>query len=85
MISGNHQPLIEKLQVNRKISSVTDLLEIDDSEWKKILTETGIPSFIKGNNEEEKAKKYSELIQNTLNAAYPTQKIAAMLNKMSFL
>jgi hypothetical protein len=81
LISGDHQPLIEELQNKKQIASVTDLLKMDSKEWENIISKTGVPSFIKGNDEQEKAKNYAEQLQNTISAVYPTQKIAAMLAK----
>ena len=46
VLSANHQPLIEELQVNRRISSVTQLIGLENKEWKKIIAKTGVPEFI---------------------------------------
>lgn len=79
LISGSHLPLVTELQLTRKISDVTELLDLDEKGWKSIIDKTGIPSFIKGDNDAVRAQNYTALLQNTLNAAYPTQKIAAMV------
>ncbi len=81
IISGNHQPLIEELQVERKISTVTQLMDLEDDELKEIVKKTGVPEFITGENEEEKINSYANQIQTLLNAAYPTKKIALMVKK----
>jgi hypothetical protein len=81
LISGNHNPLIKELQVNRKISTATQLLEIQPADWETILGKTGIPEFIKGNSDTERKQIYAGQIQNVLNAAFPTQKIALMLDR----
>ncbi len=81
LIGGGNQPLLEELQVNRKFTSATQLLELDSDTWKEIFTKTGIPDFIKANTEDERIKIYTDQFQTVLNAAFPTQKIALMLKK----
>ncbi|MBK8413034.1 MAG: hypothetical protein IPL22_00135 [Bacteroidetes bacterium] len=79
IISGNHQPLMEALQVTGKLSSVNQLIALGDNEWKEIIKKSGVPEFIKGENEGERIAAYANQMQTFLNAAYPTQKIALML------
>ncbi|MBK6642990.1 MAG: hypothetical protein IPG39_18065 [Bacteroidetes bacterium] len=81
IISGNHQPLMEALQVTGKLSSVNQLIALGDNEWKEIIKKSGVPEFIKGENEGERIAAYANQMQTFLNAAYPTQKIALMLKK----
>jgi len=81
IISGRHQPLMAELQVKRKISSVIELVDLSEKDWKEIIAKTGVPEFIKGSTEEEKIDSYAKQMQSMLNAAYPTQKIASMLKK----
>ena len=79
IITGNYQPLIEDLQVTRKISSVADLFAIEDRNWQEIITKTGIPAFITGAGDEEKTDAYCMQIRAFLNAAFPSMKIAKMV------
>jgi hypothetical protein len=81
IISSNHPPLMEELQVARKIASVTALIEFDDEEWKAIITKTGVPPYIRAGNTADGIAEYATQIQSFLHAAYPTQKVAAMLKK----
>lgn len=82
IISGSYQPLMEELKIKRKLLLVTDLLEYKNRDWQEIILKTGVPQYIKGENEEEKNSKYKYQIQTFLNAAYPTQKIVTMLKNM---
>jgi hypothetical protein len=79
IIGGSHQPLINELQVNRKISSVTELISLGENDWRKIISKTGVPDLIAGETVEEKTTAYVNYVQSFLNAAYPTQKIAVMV------
>jgi hypothetical protein len=81
VLSGNHLPLMEELQVNCKISSASDLVALEENEWKEIIKKTGVPDFVEGKNDDEKVINYANQVQSLINAAYPTQKIAVMLGK----
>ncbi|CAN5241687.1 hypothetical protein BH23BAC2_BH23BAC2_15780 [soil metagenome] len=78
-LGGSYLPMVEELQKNRKVKSVTDLLKIKDEEWNTIVSKTGTPKNVPGKTVEEKTNNYRKGIQNRLNAAYPTQKVALML------
>ncbi len=54
IISAGHQPLMQELQVNRKISSVTELVSIEETTWKEIISKSGVPEFIKGKDQDER-------------------------------
>jgi hypothetical protein len=81
MLTGNHQALVEELHVNRKITSVHQLMELENDEWQAIFENTGVPDFIAGVDDKEKVNNYTELIQGLLNAVFPTQRIAKMVEK----
>ena len=81
ILTGNHLPLIQALQGNNKITSVTQLLEYSDEKWNELVGKTGVPEYISGNDKEEKKINYVGQLQSFVNAAYPTQKIALMLAK----
>ncbi|MCP4401896.1 MAG: hypothetical protein GY801_31925, partial [bacterium] len=84
LLSGNHQPLVKELQVDRNLTTTHQLLELSTAAWRKILKKTGVPEHIPGKDEAEKANRYTEQIQNMLHAAYPTQKIALMVKSREF-
>ncbi len=79
LLSGNHQPMIKELQVGRKLTSVTQLIDIKKNDWLKIIKKTGVPDSIEGKNNDERIVRYAELISAQLNAAFPTLRIAKML------
>jgi hypothetical protein len=78
LLTQNHYPLVEELQVKKKIKTVAQLLEWTAGEWTAVLKKTGIPKHITGARESEKAERYAAQMRNTLHAAYPTQKVAMM-------
>lgn len=81
MLTSNHQSLVKELQVNRKLTSIHQLMELEYNEWQTIFRKSGVPDFIEGENDEEKVKNYADLVQSLLNATFPTQRIAKMVEK----
>jgi hypothetical protein len=81
LLSGNHQALVKELQVNRKLTSMHQLIDLEKSDWIKIIKKTGAPDFIEGKNDEEKMDRYADVMQSLLNASFPTQRIAKMIEK----
>lgn len=81
LITGNHNALIGELQTNRKITSISQLMEMEQKDWNEILKKTGVPDFIQGENEEAKIENYSAVLKNILDAAFPTLRIASMVRK----
>lgn len=81
LLTGNHQSLVKELQVNRKLTSIHQLMELEKSEWQGIIRKSGVPDFIDGQNDEEKIDRYADLMQSLLNATFPTQRIAKMVEK----
>lgn len=79
LLTGNHQALVNELQVNRQLASARQLIDLEQSEWLEIIEKTGIPDFIEGGDDEEKTNRYAEMMQTLLNAAFPTQRIANMV------
>jgi LysM repeat protein len=80
ILTGQHIPLIKELQVNRKIKDPSDLLKLSTDDWNRIVSATGVPDSVPGDMPEDKASNYISGMQAVLNAAYPTQKIALMIN-----
>jgi len=81
VLTGNHQALVNELQVKRGIASTHQLFDLEKNDWVAIIKETGVPDFVKGNNDEEKIVSYAELMKSALDAAFPTQRIAKMVEK----
>jgi hypothetical protein len=79
LLSGSHDPLVTELQTNRKISSIGDLFALGESEWSGIIAKTGVPDFVPGKDAQDQAAQYADMIQASLSAAFPTQRIATML------
>jgi hypothetical protein len=81
LLTGNNQALVNELQVNSQLTSVHQLMELEKDDWLGVIKKTGVPDFIAGKNEEEKINRYADLMQGQLNAAFPTQRIAKMVEK----
>ncbi len=79
-LTGNHQPLVGELQGERRIESVTQLLDLQKSDWLRIIDHAGLPDWIDGNSEDERAEKYADAMESLLNASLPTQRIARMVD-----
>lgn len=81
LLSGNHQPLIEELQVKRKVDSVEKLMDFEHKDWLEIVKKTGVPKFIDEDDQNKAAEIYADVIQSLVNAALPTKRVAKMLAK----
>ena len=79
LLTGNHQSLVKELQVNRQLTSVHRLMELEKNDWLEMIKKTGVPDFIKGENDEDKIEMYASMMQGMLNVAFPTQRIAKMV------
>jgi len=78
VLTGQHPPLMEELQVKRGIKDVKDLLSLPLEEWQKIIQKTGVPGTGLLATDGEKTR-YIENMQNLLHAAYPTETISLMV------
>jgi Tc toxin complex TcA C-terminal TcB-binding domain/ABC toxin N-terminal region/Neuraminidase-like domain/PA14 domain/Salmonella virulence plasmid 28.1kDa A protein len=81
LLTGNHQELVKELQLNRKITTVQQLMELEKEDWIKIVETVGVPDFIQGDDEKEKIQLYASLIQSLLNSSHPTERIATMVRR----
>lgn len=79
LLSGHHQKLVTELQVNRQLSSITELLKFSKDDWQNLVAITGIPDSVQGDDELTRANNYIEMMEKILNDAFPTQRIALML------
>ena len=83
ILTGNHPPLMEEIQVRRKVREARDLLGLKREEWLEILKRTGVPEGISGSTDPEKATRYVAAIEGLLHAAYPTETVARMIQNGS--
>jgi len=79
LLTGNHQALVNELQVEKGLKSAHQLIDLEKTDWLDILEKTGVPDFIEGKDDEEKMDKYAGLMQGLLNAVFPTRRIAKMV------
>lgn len=79
LLTGNHQALVNELQVKKGLKSAHQLIDLEKTDWLDILEKTGVPDFIEGKDDEEKMDRYAGLMQGMLNAAFPTRRIAKMV------
>lgn len=80
LITNSHLPLMEELQVNRKITSPLDLLQLSDNDWKQIVDKTGVTGIPNGASDSDKSN-YINSIQAILNTTFPNQKVASMIGQ----
>lgn len=83
-ISGDNSKLVGALLNEHKVDSIDALFDLDDAAWKKLVDSSGIPDAVTGASDAERAATYIAQMQNMLNAAFPTKRIAQLLrsNKM---
>ncbi len=80
-LTGSNLALIRELQGNRQISSVDQLFDLEEGDWLELIDKAGVPEAVPGTTVEERARTYARQMQNLLNAAYPTRRIARMVAK----
>lgn len=79
-ISGGNALLVSALLGEPKITSVDDLLSLEPEAWLKLSRKAGVPQNIPGKDADERASAYVEQMQNVLNAAFPTKRIAQLIS-----
>ena len=84
ILTEQNVPLMKALLVTSPIKQLTDLLSYTQEQWNSVITQTGVPAGVPGATPQEQATNYITAIQNLLNANYPTQKIALMVNQNQF-
>lgn len=77
-LTDGHLPLIEALQVQRGITSALELLHFTDQDWRDIIASVGLPEGI------QHTEGFVSELRDTLHAAYPTAKIALMVQRQEF-
>ncbi len=80
-LTGNHVPLVKELQQNEKLKSLRDLAELDADAWLERIRKVGFPPDIEGNDDEEKAKNYANILTRIVEDAFPTAVIARHIEK----
>jgi Tc toxin complex TcA C-terminal TcB-binding domain/ABC toxin N-terminal region/Neuraminidase-like domain/Salmonella virulence plasmid 28.1kDa A protein/PA14 domain len=80
-LSGNFDGLITELASTRGFSTMEELIELDQEAWEEIVGVSGIPDFITGEDEAEKTTAYVKSLKTTVDSAFPTLRIASMLDK----
>jgi hypothetical protein len=78
MIASGYQPLVNKLQVDVRLTMPEDLLALTYDDWDGYLDDTGVPDHVPGERHEEKKIVFIEHMQNLLNASFPTKKLMVM-------
>ena len=81
-LTRNHQALVEELQVARKVDSVEKLLDLNERDWIDMVRKTGVSGQPAGARPTpEQVRAYVSVLQHTVNAAFPTQRIARMVSR----
>lgn len=85
-LTGNHIPLVRKLQQMRsanppQITSLRDLAKKTPLDWENIIRQSGMPlTFppgVAGNNENERVTNYAQTLSTIVADAFPTAVVAA--------
>ena len=79
IVSGQHLPLVQTLLTKRKIKQPSDLLDISSADLKALILKAGVPDFVEGASDDEKAAALADTIKNLSNAAFATPLIARMV------
>jgi hypothetical protein len=84
VLTEQNVPLMEELLVTNPIKLPSDLLAYSQDQWNSLIAKTGVPAGVPGATAAAQVTNYITAIQNILNAAYPTQKIALMVSQNQF-
>ena len=85
-LTGNHIPLVRKLQQMRaahppQITALSDLAKKTQSDWENIIRQSGtpltFPPGVAGNNENERVTNYARILSTIVADAFPTAVISA--------
>lgn len=79
LLTQVHLPLIQEIQVNRKVSDIKQLMSLDNNEWKSIIDKSGVPDSIKVDEE-----TYAAQLQKKLDVTYPTHRLSLMMESNAF-
>jgi hypothetical protein len=79
LLTGNNQPLVAALHGQKGVASPEGLVELDRERWLELVQEAGVPEFVEGDTDEERAATYVDAIRSVLDAAFPTPRIGTMI------
>jgi hypothetical protein len=77
-LTGNHLPLVTKLQAKIKNHDVTQLFSLQKEEWNEMIA-SDFPEFMEGTTIDEKRQNYIHYMNDLLCAAFPNEKIRYMI------
>jgi len=83
-LTGNHQPLVDVLRSDGMLASASQLLDLGTGGWLAAIAKSGVPAFVAGDTDEERAGRYAAQLEGTLNAAFPTLRIHKELEQGAF-
>ena len=78
-LTQNHLPLMEEIQVARGISDPVQLMRLSDADWVDMIGKVGPPASTQLSKEQ-----FATQLQDTLNMAFPTQRIAILTESNAF-
>lgn len=79
LLTGNHQKLVTAFHA--KASSIKQLVALEAGDWFTMIKDAGVPDFVEGSTEEEKIERYAGQMQELVNVAFPTLRVANMIEK----
>jgi len=84
LISGSNLGLVGEIK-NEGVASIDTLLSWTDEQWTSAITKSGgVPSPAADVAADQQVAQYSRAMQASLNMAFPTQKINALINSNTF-
>ncbi|MFD4368970.1 neuraminidase-like domain-containing protein [Rhodococcus sp. NPDC058521] len=83
-LTGVHQPLVREILVERKLDSIHDLMGFEDEDWIGAVEKAGVPETFAPDDtgsDSERVRAYATALRATLDAAFPTRRIAKMVEQ----
>ncbi len=80
LLAGGHHPIVRELVTERHLTSILQLIDWEDEDWLNAIEKAGVPDFIPGDNDRERATHYAGQMQALLNSAFPTARILKLLD-----
>jgi hypothetical protein len=78
-LSGFHLPLVKALHERLDGQPVGRLVRLSRADWQALIDQTGLPEDVPGDSHEEKQGRYINSIMAIAEAAYPTAKVAHLV------
>ena len=76
VLTANNTKLVEMLMNDAGATSVEKLMSLPDDKWIELAKEAGVPNGFTGDNEAIRLENYTSFMKQSLNAAFPTKRIA---------